>query len=157
MKRRTALPLGIVMLGLVGAYLAAFGPRVLPGPLAYALVAGFALSAVLMIVGGRVDSIAVGGRTLRWNVFVGVGDLLLAAVVTLSSLRSALVVGDAASWAVAAAMLVGGSSMAWFGVQTARDGRHVDLRATPSSRRLVAIALLVALSFGVGAFVATGV
>jgi len=157
MKRRTALPLGIVMLGLGSAYLAAFGPQVLTGPFTGALLAGFVLSAVLMIVGGLVGSVPVGDRTVPWNAFVGVGDVLLAAVVTLSAIRSAIAVGDATSWAVAAAMLAGGSSLAWFGVQTARDSRHVDLEATPSSRRLVAIALLVAASVGIGAFVATGV
>ncbi|WP_435552358.1 hypothetical protein [Natrinema sp. CGMCC1.2065] len=157
MKRRMALPLGIVMLGLVSAYVAAFGPRVFTGPLAGALLAGFVLSAVLMIVGGLVDSASVGDRAVPWNAFVGVGDVLLAAVVTLSAVRSALVDGDTASWIFAAAMLAGGTSMAWFGVQTARDSRHVDLEATPSSRRLVAIAALVAVSVGIGAFVATSV
>ncbi|OLZ39499.1 hypothetical protein A6E15_00210 [Natrinema saccharevitans] len=157
MKRRTVLPLGIVMLGLGSAYLAAFGPHVLTDPLAGVLLTGFALSAVLMIVGGLVVSVPVGDRTIPWNVFVGIGDVLLAAVVTLSAIRSAIVVGDTASWVFAAAMLAGGSSIAWFGVQTVRDSRHVDLEATPSSRRLVAIALLVAVSVGSGAFVATGV
>lgn len=156
MKRRTALPLGIVMLGLGSAYLAAFGPQVLTGPFTGALLAGFVLSAVLMIVGGLVGSVPVGDRTVPWNAFVGVGDVLLAVVVTLSAIRSALAVGDTVSWAFAAAMLAGGTSIAWFGVQTARDSRHVDLEATPSSRRVVAIAALVAVSVAVGALVATG-
>jgi len=52
-------------------------------------------------------------------------------------------------------MLAGGSPLAWVGVQTARDSRHVDLEATPSSRRLVAIVALVAISTGIGMAVAT--
>lgn len=150
MKRRIAPLLGVVMLGLVSAYLAAFGSSVLTGPLAVVLLAGFVLSAVLFVVGGIVDSVSVGDRTVPWNALVGVGDIILTSVVTLSAVRSALVDGGTAAWFFAAAMLVGGSSLAWFGVQTARDSRHVDLEATPSSRRLVAIVALVAISAGIG-------
>lgn len=157
MKRRFGTLLGIAMLALVGAYLAVFGRSVLTGPLAVVVLVGFVLSAALLVVGGLVDSVTIGGRSVPWNVLVGIGDIILAAVVTLSAVRSAVVTGDAGSWLFAAAMLVGGSSLAWFGVQTARDSRHVDLEGTPSSRRLVAIALLVAVSFGVGLFVATSV
>ncbi|WP_226480899.1 hypothetical protein [Natrinema amylolyticum] len=157
MKRRGASLLGVVMLGLVSTYLAVFGPSVLTGPLESAFLAGFVLSAILLIVGGLVDSIAVGKRRLEWNVLVGIGDVILAAVVALSAVRSVLVTDDTTSWLVAAAMVVGCTSLAWFGVQIARDSRHVDLEATPSSRRLVAIALLVAVSFGIGLFVATSV
>ncbi|WP_222916183.1 hypothetical protein [Natrinema sp. SYSU A 869] len=157
MKRRSASLLGVVMLGLVIAYLAAFGPSVLAGPLDGAFLASFALSAILLIVGGLIDSITVGGRRLEWNVLVGIGDVILAAIVTLSAVRSALVTDDTTSWVVAAVMLVGCTSLAWLGVQIARDSRHVDLEATPSSRRLVAISLLVAASFGIGVFVVTSV
>ncbi|PCR91448.1 hypothetical protein [Natrinema ejinorense] len=157
MKRRIASLLGVGMLGMVSAYLAAFGSSVVTGPLAGAFLAGFALSAVLLLVGGLVDSITVVGRPVPWNVVVGIGDVLLAAVVTLSAIRSALVTDDAWSWLFAGGVAVGCTSLAWFGVQTARDSRHVDLEATTSSRRLVAIALLVAASFGIGVFVATSV
>lgn len=157
MKRQFAALLGIVMLGLAGAYLAAFGRSALTGPIAVVFLAGFALSAALLVVGGLVDSVTIGGRSVPWNVLVGIGDATLAAVVTLSAVRSAVVTGDAASWFFAAAMCIGGTSLAWFGVQTARNSRHVDLESTPAGRRLVAIALLVAVSFGVGLFVATSI
>ncbi|MDF9744995.1 hypothetical protein [Natrinema salsiterrestre] len=154
MKRRLASLLGIVMLGLAGAYLAVFGLTVLTGPLAVVALGGFVLSAILMVVGGLVDSVTLGSRSVPWNALVGTADVVLAAVVTLSAVRSALVAGDGGSWLFAAAMAVGGTSLAWFGVQTARDSRHVDLEATPSSRRLVAITLLVAVSFGIGLYAA---
>ncbi|QCS41078.1 hypothetical protein [Natrinema versiforme] len=157
MKRRIAPLLGIVMLVLVGTYLAVFGRRALAGPLAGALLAGFTLSAILMIGGGLVDSIAVGGRTVSWNALVGIADIVLAIVVTLSAIQSALISGESSSWIFAVAMLAGGTSIAWFGVQTARDSRRVDLEATPSNRRRVAILLLMALSFGIGLFVVTNV
>ncbi|WP_408956868.1 hypothetical protein [Natrinema sp. 74] len=157
MKRRVASLLGIVMLGLSGAYLAVFGWSVLVGPLAGAFLVGFVLAAILMIVGGFVDSVTVGGRDVPWNVFVGIGDVVLAAVVTLSAVRSAVVTADTESRLFAAATLVGCTSLAWLGVQTARNSRHVDFEGTPSSRRLAGIALLVAVSFGIGLFVATGV
>ncbi|SER28640.1 hypothetical protein [Natrinema salaciae] len=157
MKRRIAPLLGVVMLGLVGVYLAAFGRQALTGPLAGALLVGFVLSAVLQLAGGLVDSVAIGGRTVPWNVLVGIGEVALAVVVTLSAVRPAVVTGDEGSWFFAAAMLAGGTSLAWFGVQTARDSRHVDLEASPSNRRLVGIALLVAVSCGIGLFVATNV
>ena len=155
MNRRIAPLLGVVMLGSGSAYLAAFGSSVLTGPLAVALLVGFTLSAVLFVVGGLADSVAVGDRTVPWNALVGVGDVALASVVSLSAVRSALVDGGATAWLFAATMLAGGSSLAWVGVQTARDSRHVDLEATPSSRRLVAILALVAISAGIGVAVAT--
>ncbi|ELZ23238.1 hypothetical protein [Natrinema limicola] len=155
MKRRIALLLGVVMLGLVSAYLVAFGSSVRTGPLAVALLVGFVLSAILFVIGGFADSISVGDRTVPWNALVGVGDITLASVVTLSAVRSALVDGGTAAWLFAAAMLGGGPSLALIGVQTARDSHHVDLEATPSSRRLVAIVALVAISAGIGVAVAT--
>ncbi|MFA9417310.1 hypothetical protein [Natrinema sp. HArc-T2] len=155
MKRRIAPLLGVVMLGSISAYLAAFGPSVRTGLLAIALLAGVVLSAVLFVIGGIADSLSVGDRTVQWNALVGVGDITLASVVMLSAVRSALVDGGTAAWLFAAAMLAGGSSLAWIGVQTARDSRHVDLEATPSSRRLVVIVALVAISTGIGVAVAT--
>lgn len=154
MKRRLASLLGIVMVGLTGAYLAVFGPSVLTGPLAVVVLGGFVLSAILLIVGGLVDSVTIGGRVVSWNALVGIGDVVLATVVGLSAVRSALGTGDAGSWLFAAAMVAGGSSLARLGVQIARNGRRVDLEATPSSRRLVAIVSVVAISFAIGLFLA---
>lgn len=155
MKRRFASLLGIVMLGLTGASLAVFGSRVVTGPLAVAVLGGFVLSATLLLVGGLVDSVTIGGRVVSWNALVGIGDVVLATVVSLSAVRSALVTGDTGSWVFAAAMVASGSSLAWLGVQTARDSPHVDLEATPSKRRLVAVVSLAAISFAVGHFLAT--
>lgn len=157
MNQRIASLLGVVMVGLICAYLAVFGRTVATSPAIVTFLAGFALSAILLIVGGLVDSVTLGGRTVAWNVLVGTANVLLAAVVALSAVQSAVVTGDTRSWLFAAAIVVGATSLAWLGVQTARDSRHIDLEATPSSRRLVAIALLVAISFGIGLYVATRV
>lgn len=154
MKRRLASLLGIAMLGLAGAYLAVFGLTVLTGPLAVAVLGGFVLSAILLLVGGLVDSVTAGGRSVSWNVLVGIGDVVLATVVGLSAVRSALATGHTGSWLFAVGTVAGGSSLAWLGVQTARNSRHVDLETTPSSRRLVAILSLAAISFAIGLFLA---
>ncbi len=52
------------------------------------------------------------------------------------------------------AAIIGGISLGWFGVQTARETRHVDLEATPSRRRLVGVFALAIGSIGIGLILA---
>ncbi|WP_212750777.1 hypothetical protein [Haloterrigena sp. H1] len=82
MKRRIAPLLGVVILGSVSAYLAAFGPSVRTGLLAIALFVGVVLSAVLFVVGGIVDSVSVGDRTVPWNALVAISTGIGLAVAT---------------------------------------------------------------------------
>ncbi|WP_440770897.1 hypothetical protein [Natronorubrum sp. DTA28] len=139
MHRRLAPWFGGLLLALIAGFLAVFGRDAIADPGIAVLISGLVAAAMLSIVGGTVESITIGPRTLRWNVLLGAADVVLAAVVILSGLRALGTGGtDAGLFAVAASL--GGLSLAWFGLQTARDSRHVDLEPAPSRARVVAIA-----------------
>ena len=149
MRRRIAPWFGAGLLVLVGGYLAAFGRAALAEPATAALLAGLAVAAVLSIAAGVRESVTLGPVTLPWNVLVGASDVLVAFVIVLSSVRT-FAAGGPTARAVDAALIVSSVSLAWIGVQTARDTRHVDLEASPSRARLVGIAALAVASMVVG-------
>ncbi|WP_436346084.1 hypothetical protein [Natronorubrum sp. FCH18a] len=154
MHRRLAPWFGGFLLLLTAGFLAVFGRDAIAEPGTAVLAAGLVAAAILSIVGGTVESITVGPRTLPWTVLLGAADVVVALVVVLSSVRSLGTGGtDARLFAVAA--IIGGASLAWLGLQTARDSRHVDLEAEPSRERLVGIAALVLASVVGGILVAT--
>ena len=155
MIRRVAPWFGTGLLVLVGGYLAAFGRDAVADPVTAALLSGLVVAAVLSIGGGVRQSVALGPVTLPWNVLVGGADVLLAVVVAASSVRSLRTGDGTATLFVDAALLVGCASLAWLGLQIARDSRHVDLEASPSRRRLVAIAALAVASMVGDALVVT--
>lgn len=154
MQRRLAPWFGALLLGLVGVFLAVFGQEALAPTTAVTLV-GFVAAGLLSIAGGILESVTIGSRTVPWNVLVGAADVTVALVVVLSGVQS-FRTGDAGTDAilVAGGMIVGGASLAWLGLQTARDTRHVDLEGTPSRRRVAALAALAIGSVGIGAVLA---
>ncbi|WP_339105613.1 hypothetical protein [Haloterrigena salinisoli] len=157
MIRRFAPWFGIGALALVGGYLAAFGRDAVTDPVTAGLLAGLAVAGGLSIVGGVRESVALGPVTLPWNVLVGAADVLAALVVAVSSVRSLWTGGATTAQFADAALLVGCGSIAWVGIQIARDSRHVDLEASPSRTRLVAIAALAVASTVGGALIATAI
>lgn len=156
MHQRFALWLGTGMLILAAVFLAGFGPGVLAEPAIGVSIAGFVVAALLAIVGGTVESIAIGSRTVPWNVLVGASNVVMALAAALSSV-STFATGGSGTTAtlIAIGMVIGCASLAWGGLQTARDSRHVDLEASPSAPRLAGIAVLTVVSIGVGAFLVT--
>ncbi|NUC74309.1 hypothetical protein HTZ84_18740 [Haloterrigena sp. SYSU A558-1] len=155
MIRRFAPWFGTGLLVVTGGYLAAFGRDAVADPMTAVLLAGLVVAAVLSIVGGVREAVALGPVTLPWNVLVGTADVLAALVVAVSTVRSLWDGGATTAQFADAALLVGCSSIAWFGVQTARDSRHVDLEASPSRTRLVATAALAVASMVGGVLVVT--
>ncbi|SDK79552.1 hypothetical protein [Natronorubrum texcoconense] len=154
MHRRLALWFGSLLLALIAGFLAVFGRDAIADPGTAVLISGLVAAATLSIVGGTVESITIGPRTLRWNVLLGAADVVLAAVVILSGLRAFGTGGtDAGLFAVAAS--IGGLSLAWFGLQIAREGRHIELEPTPSRGRVVGTAALVVASVVAGLLVTT--
>lgn len=154
MHRRLAPWFGSLLLALVAGFLAGFGRDAIADPVIAVLISGLVAAAMLSIVGGTVESITIGPRTLRWNVLLGVADVVLAVVVILSGLRAFGTGGtDAGLFAVAAS--IGGLSLAWFGLQTARNSRHIELEPAPSRGRVVGIAALVVASVVGGLLIAT--
>jgi hypothetical protein len=111
---------------------------------------GMVIAALLLIVGGLRESIQLGSRTIRWNALIGGAYLLLAVGFVLPTLQPALTGGGTSAWIMFGVAVIGGGSLVWLGVQTARDTRHVDLNAEPSNTRLVGVALLAVGSFFAG-------
>ncbi|MFC6768757.1 hypothetical protein [Natrinema soli] len=155
MIRRLASVAGAVVLVFAGGFLAVVGRDVLIDPVTATVVAGLVLASLLWITGSLTDSVSLGRRTVPWNAFIGMANVVLSVAVVLLTVRSAVAIDDASSWLIAAAMLAGGTSLSWQGVQIAVDSRHVDLEATPSSGRVLAVVLLVAGAFGVGLLAGT--
>ncbi|WP_440763438.1 hypothetical protein [Natronorubrum sp. DTA7] len=153
MYRRLAPWFGSLLLTLIAGFLAVFGRDAIADPVIAVLLSGLVAAAVLSIVGGTVESITVGPRTLPWNVLLGTADVVLAVVVILSSVRALGTGGtDAGLFAVAAS--IGGLSLAWFGLQTARNSRHVDLEPAPSRARVVGLAGLAIAALVGGTLIA---
>ncbi|PGF16234.1 hypothetical protein CP556_08980 [Natrinema sp. CBA1119] len=138
-----------------GGLLAVVGRDVLTDPVTATVVAGLVLASLLWITGSLTDSVSVGRLAVPWNVFVGAANVVLSVAVVLLTVRSAIATGTESAWLIAAAMLAGGTSLSWQGVQIAVDSRHVDLEEASSSGRLLAVALLVAGAFGVGLLAGT--
>ncbi|WP_254521470.1 hypothetical protein [Natrinema caseinilyticum] len=157
MIRRLAAVFGTIVLLFAISLLVGFGRYVLIDPIAAAVIGGLVLASLLSIVGSVADSITVARRTVPWNVLVGTANIVLSVTVVLLWIRTAVVTNNASSWLVAAAMLTSGVSVSWQGSQIARNSHHVDLNSTPSSRRFVAIALLLAGSIGFSLFAVAGV
>lgn len=151
MIKRVAPWFGVFLLTLVAVYFVVFGVAPLAYPGIVVPMGGMVLAAILLIVGGLRESIRLGSRTVPWNALVGAAYVLLAVVVTFSMLQSTLTDGEMPAWIIAGVAVVNGGALAWFGVQTARDSRHVDLTGEPSNARLVGIALLMVLSITTGA------
>ncbi|WP_141551656.1 hypothetical protein [Natrinema sp. CBA1119] len=155
MIRRLASVAGAVILVFAGGLLAVVGRDVLTDPVTATVVAGLVLASLLWITGSLTDSVSVGRLAVPWNVFVGAANVVLSVAVVLLTVRSAIATGTESAWLIAAAMLAGGTSLSWQGVQIAVDSRHVDLEEASSSGRLLAVALLVAGAFGVGLLAGT--
>ncbi|MEM4780585.1 MAG: hypothetical protein QXG03_03340 [Halalkalicoccus sp.] len=147
MIERLAPWFGVLLLAVVGIYIAAFGAEAITDPGVVASMGGLLVASLLFIVGGVRESVRLGSRTVPWNVPVGVAYGLMAAVFAASVLDTALFDGEPVAVIMAIAAALGGGSLAWFGVQIARDSRHVELDAEPSSARLVGTALLVVVAF----------
>lgn len=150
MIRRFAPWFGVFLLAAVGIYFIAFGIDPLTDPGIVISMGGMVLAAVLLLVGGSRESVRIGPQTIAWNVLVGVAYVVLAVVVAASFFDSALLEGETIAWIMAGAAVVGGGSLAWFGVQIARDSRHVNLDAEPSNARVVGVVLFAVVSFLVG-------
>lgn len=150
MIRRVAPVFGTLLLVLVAVFLAFFGGAVLADPVTLLLVSGLVCAAILEIVGGRVDAVSVGSATIPWHVLIGVSYVVIAGTLVLSFLRTALGPGTSVDWIVLVGVALGSTSLTWFGVQVARDSRHVDLDATPSTTRTIVVALLVVGSIAGG-------
>ena len=149
MHRRLAPWFGGFLLALAAAFLTVFGRDAVADPGTAILLPGLAAVGMLSIVGGTVESVDVGPTTLRWNVFLGTADIVVATVVVLSGLRT-LGTGGSNAWLFAVAASIGGLSLAWFGLQTALEGRHIELEPAPSRRRLLGIAAFALASMGGG-------
>ena len=155
MLRRVAPWFGALNLAIAAVVLAAFGRPALADPTTGIVALGLVAAGLLSIAGGTLEAISIGPRTIPWNVLVGAAECTVALTVALVNLRT--IVGGAATAdaaLVAAGTLVGAAALGWLGVQTARDARHVDLEATPSRRRLVAVGALAVGSVGIGLLVA---
>lgn len=111
---------------------------------------GMVLAAVLLLVGGSRESVRIGPQTIAWNALVGMAYVVLAVVIAASFFDSTLLEGETIAWIMAGAAVIGGGSLAWFGVQIARDSRHVDLNTEPSNTRVVGVVLFAVASFLVG-------
>lgn len=134
MIRRFAPWLGVFILALVGIYLAVFGVDPLADPGIVVQIGGTVFAALSLIVGGLRESIRFGSRTVSWNVLVGVAYLLLAVGFVLPTLQPALTEGGTSAWIMVGVAVIGGGSLGWFGVQIARDSRHVALHPTREVR-----------------------
>ncbi|SDR39907.1 hypothetical protein [Natronobacterium texcoconense] len=150
MIRRSAPWFGVLLLVFTVALLVGFGRTVLVDPVTAALLVGFACAGLLSIVGGTRESVTIGSRTIPRNVFLGASSVVLAVGIAPSGIR-VIGTGGTAPVVAGAGLLVSSVSLAWLGVQTARDSRHVELEDTPSTKRIVTVAALVAVSFGFGA------
>ncbi|QLK24328.1 hypothetical protein HYG81_09290 [Natrinema zhouii] len=150
MIRRLASVAGAVILVSAAGFLAVVRRDVLTDPVTATVFAGLVLASLLWITGSLTDSVSLGRRAVSWNVFVGAANVVLSAAVVLLTVRSAIDTGAESAWFITAAMLAGGVSLSWLGVQIVFDSHHVDLEEAPSSGRVLAVALLVAGAFGVG-------
>lgn len=150
MIKRFAPWFGVFLLAGVGIYFSVFGVEPVTNPGIVASMGGMVLAAVLLLVGGTHESIRIGTRTIAWNVLVGVAYVVFAVAVAASFFAPALLEGEPIAWVMAGAVVLGGGSLAWFGVQIARDSRHVNLDAEPSNARLVGVALLMVGSIVAG-------
>lgn len=150
MIKRFALWFGILLLLVVGIYAVAFGIEAFTDPATAVSMGGMILAGLLFIVGGLRESVRLNSRTVPWNVPVGGAYVVLAVSVVASFVDSALLEGETVALIMAGAAVLGGGSLAWFGIQTARDSRHVELDAEPSNARLVGVALLAVGSFLMG-------
>ncbi|WP_226004566.1 hypothetical protein [Natrinema salinisoli] len=136
---------GIVMLGVGGLLLAVSARTGLPSPSVILIPPGLVLAGILKFVGGSRDSVTLGGRSVPWNVLVGLGDIILG-IVVIPAVIPDMVSGNADSWIDTLGLLAGGTFMAWHGLQVARDTHRVDLKGlqtTPSGPVVVLIAILV--------------
>ncbi|WP_265109116.1 hypothetical protein [Halosolutus halophilus] len=147
---RTAPWFGGFLLVLVSAFLAAFDLTVLADPIVLVLCSGLILGAVLSITSGLASELTIGSVTVPRHVLLGASHVTVATAVGVFGLWTAVRAGATSSPFVTVAMTVGGASLAWLGVRTARDSRHVDLDRSPSRRRLVALVLFAAASIGIG-------
>lgn len=150
MIKRFAPWLGVLLLAVIGIYIAAFGTAPFDSTVIVVSGGGMVLSASLLLVGGLRDSIRIGSRTIEWHVLVGVAYILLAVAVIISFFDASLLEGGVVAWVMAGAALLGGGSLVWFGVQIARDSRHVDLDAEPSNVRVVGVVLFAVASLLAG-------
>ncbi|ELY41513.1 hypothetical protein [Natronorubrum tibetense] len=153
MHRRLAPWFGTLVLALVAGFLAVSGHGAIADSVIAVLLSGLVAAAMLSIVGGTVESITIGPRTLRWNVLLGAADIIIA-VVVLSGLRT-FGTGRTEGGLFAISAIIGGLSLAWFGLQIARESHHVDLEPAPSRERLLGIAALALASMAGGLLVAT--
>ena len=138
--------IGAFMFLLAGIFFFAF-PGSITDPSTLVSMGTLTIAATLLIVGAFRDSVGFGSRTLDWNVLVGAAFVLLGVSVGGSMIRSAFSEPGAVGWILGICGIGGFGSLIWFGVQTATDGRHVELDAEPSNARLVGVVLLVVVSF----------
>ncbi|MFC6905959.1 hypothetical protein [Halalkalicoccus tibetensis] len=147
--KRSVPYLGAFMLLIVGLYFLAF-PDALTDPTTLVSMGSIAIAATLLIAGALRDSFRIGSREFDWNVPVGIAFVLLGVSVGGSMVRTALAASGAMGWVLGVGAIVGFGSLVWFGVQIARDTRHVDLGAEPSNARAVGVVLFAVVSFLAG-------
>lgn len=134
MFKRLAPWFGVFLLAFVGGLLAVFGLDSLSDPANLVPMAGAVLAALLLILAGPRESVQLGSRTVPWNALVGAAYILLAVVFTVSSIRPTTIDGGAIAWIDTAASVAMGGLLVWFGVQIARNSRHVNLHPTREVR-----------------------
>ncbi|MDF9744994.1 hypothetical protein [Natrinema salsiterrestre] len=146
---------GITMLGIGGLLLAVSARAGLPSPSVILIPPSLVVAGILKVVGGHRDSVTFGGRSVPWNVLVGLGDIVLGTVVIPAAIPD-IVSGNADSRFNALGMLAGGTFMIWHGVQVARDTHRVDLedlQELPSGPVVALFAVLVGW-IGIGLLIA---
>ncbi|MFC4542520.1 hypothetical protein ACFO5R_11385 [Halosolutus amylolyticus] len=151
---RTGPWFGAFLLALVTAFLAAFGLTALADPIVLVLCSGLFVGAVLSIASGLASEVPIGPVAVPWHVLLGAAHVTVASAVAVLGLWTAATAGATSSQFLAVAMTVGGASLAWLGLQTARDDRHLEPDRTPSLQRLVGVVLLTVASIGIGVVVA---
>ncbi|WP_122088038.1 hypothetical protein [Halalkalicoccus subterraneus] len=148
MKR--SLPyVGTFMFLLIGLYFLAF-PEALTDPTTLVSMGPITIAATLLIVGALRDSVQVGSRKFDWNVLVGVAFVLLGVSVGGSMVQSAFYESGVMRWILGICAIFGCGSLVWIGLQTAVDGRHVDLDTEPSNARVAGVVLFAVVSFLAG-------
>ncbi|SEO30130.1 hypothetical protein SAMN04487948_101620 [Halogranum amylolyticum] len=95
-------------------------------PTTWLWIGSLTLAGTLLFVAGLRDSLAVGSATVRWNVLVGVGQLLLALSTFVTTVDDVLIGGSISPVGIVAGV-VGAAILAFFGVDYVRGGVYMRL------------------------------
>lgn len=127
MRRPRYVAIGVFIVVAVLAFVAVFGFSVLPGVRAIVWAGLLMLGGSSFVVGGWVESVAVGDREFAWWRFVGLGNALVGLALVFAYLPDLVGADSTARLVLSVVAVVGGSIVFLVGVDTVRGGGYVAL------------------------------